>query len=213
LIFVFTPRTKIKEIKEIRNKRNMTTSNVRIIEGNLLESGEPVIVQQLNCLCCKGHGLSQVIATRYPYADVYSLRRPAVGKKNIAIPTDHGVPGTIVVSRPIDSSDETTKNPIVVGLFGQYDYGKPGVSPRSSLSQDNYKLRCEWFKSCLDKLREFLSEAGVTSVGVPYQIGCGLGGGNWNDYQKMLEEFAQDAPFQVNLYRLASFTVGSFKCE
>ena len=30
----------------------------------------------------------------------------------------------------------------------------------------------------------------LESVAFPYGIGCGLAGGNWEEYQAMLEEFA-----------------------
>ena len=68
-----------------------------IIEGDLLSCTDPIICQQLNCLCVKGHGLSDAVAKRYPYADVYARRRQ-LGQRNLCVKEDEGTPGDIVVS-------------------------------------------------------------------------------------------------------------------
>jgi tRNA G10 N-methylase Trm11 len=36
-------------------------------------------------------------------------------------------------------------------------------------------------------------------VGVPYGIGCGLGGGDWSVYSKLLKEFETRLPFSVKM--------------
>ena len=114
------------------------------IKGDLFKSNSEVIVQQLNCLCVKGHGLSAIISKKFPYANVYE-KRSAIGKKNLAIPEDRGTPGEIVISRPEDGNSNSYQ-PIVVGLYGQYDYGKTGKSWRTTQLEDNYQIREQWFK-------------------------------------------------------------------
>jgi len=180
------------------------------IEGDLLNAGEPVIVQQLNCLCVRGHGLSASIAKKFPYADVYGARR-ALGKRNLAIPEDQGIPGTISVSYPDTSRTDNSvngHNPIVIGLYGQYDYGKPAVTggkkynKRTSLAQDNYELRTQWFAEALENLQIWLIDHQISAIAFPYGIGCGLAGGDWQIYSKLLNKFSEQVPCKVLIYKL-----------
>lgn len=168
---------------------------VNFIKGDLLHCNEPVIVQQINCVAVRPHGLSADIAKRYNYADVYSKRRP-VYNRNWAINEDISTPGTIIISK-----DPENKGPIVVGLLGQYIYGKPGKYPSCPLSQDNYDLRQKWFSSSLLELSDFLINENISSVGFPFKIGCGLAGGNWSDYLNIITKFSENKPFTVNIYQ------------
>jgi hypothetical protein len=46
----------------------------------------------------------------------------------------------------------------------------------------------------------------LRSIAFPYGIGCGLAGGNWKDYSKLLEAFAEKVTgngVSVTLYRLS----------
>ncbi|RAP14807.1 hypothetical protein HS9_00130 [Bacillus velezensis] len=38
------------------------------------------------------------------------------------------------------------------------------------------------------------------SITLPYGIGCGLAGGNWNDVNKMIESIFED--YEVTIYKL-----------
>ena len=49
---------------------------------------------------------------------------------------------------------------------------------------DSYENRKLWFKNCL----EILDENPYNRVAMPYGIGCGLAGGKWSEYKKMLDE-------------------------
>jgi hypothetical protein len=62
-----------------------------------LESVE-CIVQQCNCLTVRNHELSKTISKKYPWADLYKQRR-AVQRRNLAIPEDRGVPGTVEIMK------------------------------------------------------------------------------------------------------------------
>jgi len=39
-------------------------------------------------------------------------------------------------------------------------------------------------------------------IGFPYGIGCGLAGGDWKKYKKMLEDFASQVKCQINVIKL-----------
>jgi len=185
----------------------MSTTLLHEVPGDLLQATEPVIVQQINCLCVRPHGLSAVITKKFPYANVYGQRRPKNPHQNLAIPEDQGQPGQITISYPPKSDNQPIHQPIhqpiVIGLYGQYDYGKPGTTARrSTLQQDNYVFRELWFTKSLKRLKQWLIEHQISSVAFPYGIGCGLAGGNWTRYCQILEQFAADAPYKVMIYRL-----------
>lgn len=147
---------------------------IKIVKGNLLDAKEEVICQQSNCVTMIGHGLSQQIAHKYPWADAYS-RRPPLTRNCTKTP---GVPGTIQV--------DSCKEKHVVHLFAQYFPGKPNIwgrAYRSVPSQPDSPMdRIRYFKECLDELDKLSFDV----VAMPYFIGCGLAGGNWKMYESML---------------------------
>lgn len=79
----------------------------------------------------------------------------------------------------------------VVSMFAQESPGKPGAYPSYRPHQTGRDLagdRLDAFRSCLDAL---LEEASDLPVYFPYRIGCGLGGGKWEDYRREIESFAK----------------------
>lgn len=77
------------------------------------------LVQILNCVAVRPHGLSQTLATVYPYCNSYA-RRHAIGSLNRAIVDDRPQPGNIEICRPPSLS----QGPLVVNIFGQFYMGK-----------------------------------------------------------------------------------------
>ena len=154
------------------------------------------IVQQCNCLTVKPHGLSAQIARKYPWADVYRYRRRQ-GFRNLAIPADRKEPGTIqilrnpgleIVKNSQGESHLVPKKPDVIALYAQWDYGKGGGYNRTlSHHRDTPQERERWFAQCLEELGQCDS---YQNLAFPYQIGCGLAGGNWSRYLAMIQDFA-----------------------
>lgn len=155
-------------------------------KGDLLDATEAFIAQQCNCVTVKSHGLSAAIAKRWPWADVYAKRKPR--SANTALTPD--IPGTIeIIKGPDDLS--------VVCMFAQWTPGKPGAwtdKYPKTYTDITATQRTEWFRQCLKAMDEEID----SPVAVPYQIGCGLAGGNWNTYKAMLQE----AKTEFVIYRL-----------
>lgn len=175
-----------------------------IVSGDLLNDSNNLnfVLQQLNCLCIKPHGLSKTISDKYSHGKIYEARQQQ-GGRNLAIEKDRDEPGSLMISFPTHNNV-----PIIVGLFGQYDYGKsyyknnrPKFNPPESK-----QLREIWFQSCLNTFRNWLVTNGYdndnTRIGLPYGIGCGLAGGNWNTYYQMIKSFEKEIKCQVILYKL-----------
>eukprot|EP00438_Fugacium_kawagutii_P006264 Skav222651 [mRNA] locus=scaffold997:205789:207644:- [translate_table: standard] len=176
------------------------------VAGDLLEAPEQYIVQQSNCATTYPAGLAAAIAEKFPHADVY---KPEARKRR---GTERGdCPGTIAVMGGPCATEEQEKRG-VINVFGQFCPGKPNKRTRGRVNYkgieagidvvDDEQQRLEWFKAALQQIAELPD---LESVAFPYQIGCGLAGGDWKQYQAALNDFAQqvkDQHVQVKLYKM-----------
>ncbi len=149
---------------------------VQIVTGNLLDSKEQCIIQQVNATTIngRGYGLSKQIFIKYPHANVYyaNVKR---------------IPGMLLLR------GDNVKTRCVINLVGQQKPGKPTTTETKA-------MREAWFKAALDLLSRSTS---LTSVAFPYKIGSGLAGGNWTNYLKMIQDFANSRPkVKVVIYKL-----------
>lgn len=165
-------------------------SAVSIVSGDVLTYKADCIVQQCNCVAVRPHGLSASIAKAFPYADIYGQRR-AIGNRNLARVEDRSQVGTCVLAHQAGSV-------IVACLMGQYVYGKPSVysSVVGSTVPDDAKTREQYFEQALQDMATQLETLGtvVRTIAFPYQIGCGLAGGDWSHYSSMIAAFAEAHP-------------------
>jgi O-acetyl-ADP-ribose deacetylase (regulator of RNase III) len=163
---------------------------IKIKKGNLLDCEENIIVQQCNCVTTKSHGLSEQIANKFPWANVYG-QRESINNKNRAKKPE--IPGTLRISVSESESESEKK---VIHLFAQNLPSKPGVFNSVYFSEysDTKEDRLKYFKECIDKLDSLNFEI----VAMPYMIGCGLAGGKWNDYEKILN----NSKTNIILYKL-----------
>ena len=164
---------------------------VEIIQGDLLKSGEKYIAQQCNCVTIRAHGLSQSIAVKYPYANVYA-KRSSVGRgRNCAKITSR--PGTIDVCQSANKDD-----PMIICMYAQYCPGKVNIYsqyyPNEKTCEDSRENRLLWFVQCLEEIEKL----GIQRVAMPYMIGCGLAGGNWDEYSEKLRQ----SKLEIVLYQL-----------
>jgi O-acetyl-ADP-ribose deacetylase (regulator of RNase III) len=167
---------------------------VKIVEGDLLKGGEEYIAQQCNCVTVKPHGLSQSIANKWKYGNVYSQRKPVgLGRNSV----EYSKPGSILIASPSNTDIENNEyNPHIICMFAQFLPSKPQVYAKYYRQEydDTAENRLKWFRMCLEEIEN----TGITSVAMPYLIGCGLAGGNWSQYEKIL----QDSKLNITLYRL-----------
>lgn len=147
---------------------------MRIIYSDLKWIKRGFIVQQYDCVTKKEEGLPLSIERAFPYCTIYSDEQKRV-------------PGTYkIYSNP--------PHPDIVCLLAQV---YPGVA---STDDDTPEQRLKWFVQALsDFLRNVWSEKRNKPVCIPYQIGCGLDGGDWKRYERALEELEHqfDVEFQV----------------
>jgi hypothetical protein len=168
----------IKGVDQRRNKKKKRMTILRVVKGDLLGASEKFIGQQCNCVTVKYHGLSALIVETFPWACPYSVRKPITPTRNCASTPDK--PGTIRVF-------SSSSGPSVVCLFAQWAPGKPGdyakFYPKDH--DDTAENRLKWFKECLEKIDK--DEEIDSPVAIPFQIGCGLAGGDWDKYHCALK--------------------------
>ena len=81
-------------------------------------------------------------------------------------------------------------------MYAQYEPGKPSRS-----GEDSQEMREAWFRRCLGLIGERIQ--GLESIAFPWQVGCGLAGGDWKVYEGMIKEFAESHPdVKVVVYKL-----------
>jgi len=165
---------------------------LEIIKGNLLEAKEQYICHQANCVSKGAGGLAYHLFNKYPYSNVYLKREIPNTHKTIP-----DVPGTIKICG--DGIDQR----YVINMFGQYFPGAPGTY--SSIYEveylpDSLEDRETYFQMCLDEISNINHFKGLV---FPDHIGCGLGGGVWKNYLKMIEKFSNNSPdVDVKIYKL-----------
>lgn len=137
---------------------------VNYVKGNLLDSNCDYICHQVNCQGVMGSGIARQIRERWPR--VYESYRHFVEYHNIQ---GEGLLGKILIS---NISSPTR----VINMFSQDTYGYDG----------NRYTSYDAFANCLREIDIHIANS--RSIGFPKNIGCGLGGGNWNVISALIEE-------------------------
>ena len=138
-------------------------------EGDLTDSYAKYIAHQCNCVSKGYSGLARTVFEKYPWANTYGSNKRKCGD--------------------IDIMGNGMDKRFVINMYSQYSPGKPSIH-----SSDPYRLRLIWFQECLNKIREMDN---LESIAFPYNIGCGLAGGKWEDYKKMIEDFDMNCEFEL----------------
>lgn len=150
-------------------------------EGDLLtHAGLHAIGHQCNCYCVMKSGIAKHIAQRYPQ----------VVKVDKEIDWDKKFGGYA----PVRVTGPNGRHMYVINLYGQYDYGKKGQFT-------DYKA----LGSALVNAKYFLLskfDGQQVHFGLPYGIGCGLGGGDWDYVQYMLDKiFGSDEDIVLHIVK------------
>lgn len=146
---------------------------VRIVTGNILEADDRnIIIQQVNCQGAMNSGIAKQIRDRYP--DVFTVYKEMCDAHK-------------------DNTSELlgkvcyclTPEFMIINCFGQNHYG------RGRRFTDYDALR---------KCFETVACNKAERIGIPYKVGCGLGGGNWSIVYKMICDIFKD--MDVKIYKL-----------
>lgn len=146
-----------------------------IKEGNLLDTTCKHIAHQVNCRGVMGSGVAKAIRQKYP--EVY---RKYVGLCNEYLASK--LIGSAIPCR-------TSTDKVIWNLFAQdnYGYGK---------QYTNYNA----FQRCLANIVQWFPKSDPACIAMPYMIGCGRGGGDWNIIYPMIEHYLGE-DFTVELWK------------
>ena len=146
--------------------------SLEIIRGDLLSSDANAICHQVNCRCVMGAGVAAAIIEKWP------IVKERYRKAFENLKDRHSLLGKI-------QTVKIGQNRYVVNVFGQDDYGHDGVYTDYSALNRAFKQLNKRF-------------AGQT-VAFPYGFGCGLGGGDWTDIERMMVILLPDCDVKIYL--------------
>lgn len=89
---------------------------------------------------------------------------------------------------------------LVANLFGEYSFTE-SIAPYENRHTDYDALK----KALLD-LKDFCKDNEITEISIPYKLGCGLAGGDWDGvvYPMLQELFANDLTITLYIYKLCN---------
>lgn len=147
----------------------------KIIKGNILDIKDGAILQQVNCHGAMGAGVALAILKKWRNV-LPEYKKFCYGKK----PKE--LFGKI---QKIKLDDHL----ILLNSFSQLDYGNHKKQTDEKILIENIR------KSAI-----YLAKYGETLY-IPYLIGCGLGGGNWNEVFNQTKNIQNLVIVKLNNYR------------
>ena len=135
-------------------------------ECNIFDGGAQGIIHQANCQNTMRSGIAKEIRSRYPEAYEADCKTIAGYYKKL---------GTF-------SSVKTNDGKFVIyNCYSQFNYGR-------EKRQTNYEAMYTGLVSIEQNAREL----GLTTLSLPYNMGCGLAGGSWRIVSAIIEEVFDD---------------------
>lgn len=159
-----------------------------IVTGDLLAAPDTMIVHQCNCTSTgQAGGIARLIFDRFPFADCYTEE-------------NEREPGTAAIC--VAGPEKLT----VVNLFGQHHPGGPSEEETPDQRFDWFKQALNVFGNALLNLRDEIWAEEEVTIAFPWQIGCGIAGGDWDGrYLPLIDKFAEALAkhnIKVRIYRL-----------
>lgn len=149
---------------------------IKVVYGDLMHSTEDIIVHQVNCKGVMGSGVAKQIKANFP--EVFNEYRGHAQSHD----SDELLGTAQFVFSP-------SKNKIIANVFGQDSFG---ASRRRT-----FESALIWG---LIKVKEFAEDNNM-SVAMPYNIGCALGGGDWDTVYEGVQAVFSDFDRDVVLYQ------------
>mmetsp|Transcript_56284 Transcript_56284/g.112857 ORF Transcript_56284/g.112857 Transcript_56284/m.112857 type:complete len:183 (+) Transcript_56284:71-619(+) len=170
---------------------------VQSVVADLLSCDAQFVVHQVSCIHAQAaSGLASAVFAEHPEADAYA-QRAARRAKGEALAETISAPGSISVH-----GDR------IVNVYAQYIADKPIENPEEEIPalpedvaaafacnpevKDTREQRLSWFKQGLREIPKQLPE--VKSIALPKNIGCGIAGGVWAEYEQAISDFSTENP-------------------
>lgn len=150
--------------------------------GDILQSGADVICHQVNCRGVMGAGLAKQVKDQNPM--VYAAYSDMCRQYG-----DNALGQVLYV--PMDKTRflRIEEQRFIANCFAQAGYSRYG-------RMTNY----EALRTCLSAVRQFAQEYELT-VAIPYKMGCGLAGGDWETVRGIIEDVFRGYDGEVQIWR------------
>lgn len=135
---------------------------IKTIVGDILDSAEDIICQQVNCQGIVGTGVAKTISLRWP------IVKKCYQRFCRRSPTPENLLGKCQLV-------EIEPNRYVANIFVQLEYGR-----------DKYKKYTD-YAALTKAFHEIRSTYPDKSIAFPYGFGCGLSNGDWQMVSQMIE--------------------------
>lgn len=150
-------------------------------DGDLLTSDCEIIAHQTNCLGVMGAGIAFQIRKKWP----------EVNKAYVALCKSVPSPEELLgAMQPCPTLDTESKIKYVANLFGQNGVS---TSERATSYDGIYDALCN--------LKAFALQSGIKSIGFPYKMSCGLGGGDWTIIETMINRVFEDSDIYIEIWK------------
>lgn len=143
---------------------------MKIIKGDILSIEEGIICHQVNCMGVMGAGLAKKMRVQFPGLFEHYKEECYKYKNN-----PNKLLGRVLYYKP----KNIKSNLLIANIFGQLDYGYNKVY-----------TDLEALKLAITELAIFKN---FHQIYLPYGIGCGLGGANWEDVAKIIDDILPEA--------------------
>lgn len=154
---------------------------LKIIDGDIFESGADIIAHQVNCQGVMGSGVAKQVREKYPLV----FRRYREQCEMF---------GSDLLGVCYLFCENDLATPIIANLFAQDKFGYDG---KCYTDYDALRNALSMLKT---KINTYPGLSGVSpKIAIPYLMGCHRGGGDWEIVSKMIEE--ELAGCDVTLYR------------
>lgn len=160
---------------------------IEIVNGDLLKSQLPVIGHQVNCLGIMGAGIAKQIKSKWftvfteytKFCNKFVSDRELLGQCQLVPIGKDGID-------------------YVANLFGEYSFAE-AVAPFEGNRHTDY----EALRQALISFKKQVIEKGYDRAGIPFKLGCGLAGGDWDGVVfPMIQDIFSDADVHLYIYKL-----------
>lgn len=142
--------------------------------GSIFDGNDDVICHQVNCLGIMGGGIAARIREKFPqtYGCYHSICKSKKPEELM---------GRVLFYRE--------NGRVIANCFAQENIG-------SGVQTDYEKLKQCFEKILLDAIKNKFT------VAIPYKIGCGLAGGDWEIVEKIIKDVFEIHSVQVTIYKI-----------
>lgn len=152
---------------------------ITYVNGDLLDSKDPLIVHGCNAQGVMGSGVALAIKNKFPHN--FKMYRMTYEEEGLVL-------GDVIYSNT-KQDDPAGNQQWIANLISQKFYGKDGKKYVSYDAIDDG----------MKDIAYFCKAAGITCVSMPL-IGCGFGGGNWYVVEAIIRHRLPD--LKVTIYQL-----------